>query len=472
MNKTIFLFFIVSITAGILLFGGCVAPENTGNSDSSNSSNDNDKINDKNMWTWISGSNTVDQIGIYGTKGTPAGTNIPGARYDSISWIDTSGNLWLFGGHGYDKDGNFGYLNDLWKYNGTNWTWISGSDTRNQIGTYGTKGIPAGTNMPGARDRSISWIDTSDNLWLFGGYGYSHSSTGYLNDLWKYDGTNWTWVSGSNTCNQIGIYGTKGTPAGTNIPAARRYSISWIDSSGNLWLFGGYGNEPGDEGYYNDLWKYDGTNWTWISGSNTRNQSGTYGTKGTPAGTNIPGARYGSISWIDSSDNLWLFGGYGYSHSSTGYLNDLWKYDGTNWTWVSGSDTVKQYGTYGTKGIPAGTNIPGARCNSISWIDTSGNLWLFGGEGYDKNGISSGRLNDLWKYDGTNWTWVSGSNTVDQISIYGTKRTPAGTNIPGARNDSISWIDTSGNLWLFGGNGYDKNGISGSLNDLWRYKPQ
>jgi N-acetylneuraminic acid mutarotase len=32
------------------------------------------------------------------------------------SWIDASGNLWLFGGNGYDSTGNFGYLNDLWQY--------------------------------------------------------------------------------------------------------------------------------------------------------------------------------------------------------------------------------------------------------------------------------------------------------------------------------------------------------------------
>ena len=43
----------------------------------------------------------------------------------------------------------------------------------------------------------------------------SAGNAGYLNDLWKYDRTNneWTWVSGSNTVNQAGIYGTKGTAA-------------------------------------------------------------------------------------------------------------------------------------------------------------------------------------------------------------------------------------------------------------------
>jgi hypothetical protein len=55
---------------------------------------------------------------------------------------------------------------------------------------------------------------------------------------------NWTWVSvsGSNLVNQPMVYGTQGVadPADpANIPSARRYSVSWIDSSDNLWLFGG-----------------------------------------------------------------------------------------------------------------------------------------------------------------------------------------------------------------------------------------
>ena len=34
----------------------------------------------------------------------------------------------------------------------------------------------------------------------------------------------------------------------------------------------------------------------------------------------------------------------------------------------------------------------------MSWIDASGNLWLFGGDGYDSVGTQDEYLNDLWKY--------------------------------------------------------------------------
>ena len=68
------------------------------------------------QWTWVSGSNVPNQVGIYAGKGTPCATSMPGARYASISWTDTSGNLWLFGGRGYwDEPGDI-ILNDLWRY--------------------------------------------------------------------------------------------------------------------------------------------------------------------------------------------------------------------------------------------------------------------------------------------------------------------------------------------------------------------
>jgi len=423
-------------------------------------------------WIWVSGSSSRNQPGVYGTQGVAAGSNVPGSRYSAISWIDGSGNFWLFGGFGLDSAGNLGNLNDLWKFDGTNWTWVSGSDTDNQSGVYGTSGVPAGSNVPGSRYSAISWIDGIGNLWLFGGNGLdSAGSGGYLNDLWKFDGTNWTWMSGSVSRNQAGVYGTQGLAAGSNVPGAREGAVSWIDGIGNLWLCGGAGyDSAGNVGNLNDLWKFDGTNWTWVSGSDTDNQSGVYGTSGVPAGSNVPGSRYGAISWIDGSGNLWLFGGNGYdSAGSGGYLNDLWKFDGTNWTWVSGSNIVYQSGVYGTPGAAAGSNVPGSRYSAISWIDGSGNLWLFGGDGYDSAG-NGGYLNDLWKFDGTNWTWMNGSNIVDQSGIYGTQGA-AGSHAPGSRYSAISWIDGSGNLWLFGGYGYDSAGNLGYLNDLWEFQP-
>ncbi len=432
-----------------------------------------------NVWTWVSGSNVTYQVGSYGTKGIAASTNVPAARSNAVSWIDSGNNLWLFGGNGVDAS-LFPYcFNDLWKFDGNNWTWVSGSDTGNPLGsngTYGTKGVAASTNVPGTRANSFSWIDSLNNLWLFGGGpGDAVSTRPYnaINDLWKFDGTNWTWVSGSNTGDQPGSYGTKGVAASLNVPGARQWGASWIDSSNNLWLFGGtgYGSSINIFGSLNDLWKFDGANWMWVSGSSSANQSGTYGTKGVAASTNIPGGRSGAVSWRDSSNNLWLFGGTGYDATgSFGSLNDLWKFDGSKWTWIGGSSSVNQYGMYGTKGTAALANMPGGRYGAVSWIDSNNNLWLFGGWGYGISG-STYYLNDLWKFDGSNWTWIGGSGSVNQYGTYGTKGIAASTNQPGGRSYAVSWTDSSNNLWLFGGGGLVSSGTDGLLNDLWKFKP-
>ena len=236
----------------------------------------------------MSGSDAVRQGGTYGTPGTPAPGNVPGARFGSVSWTDGSGNLWLFGGADSWTWGML-YRNDLWKYDPGigQWTWMGGSDTFDQAGTYGTLGSPAPGNVPGARSNSVRWTDGSGNFWLFGGYGYSASSSDILNDLWKYDPGigQWTWMSGSDSIDQLGVYGTLGTPAPGNTPGARAESVSWTDRDGKLWLFGGTGFSASGWGVLNDLWKYDPGigQWSWMGGSD--------GTLGTPAPGNTPGAR-------------------------------------------------------------------------------------------------------------------------------------------------------------------------------------
>ena len=445
-------------------------------------------------FTWMSGDEVWNQgpnnvsisTGIYGTKTSPAVANVVGSRQGSLSWKDASGNLWLFGGFGRDKNSSNGYMNDLWKYNPTTnlWTWMKGSEFIRQGSVYGTKGTPSLNNTPSARAYSVTWTDANGDLWLFGGYGYDQSGVTlrYLNDLWKYNvSTNqWTWMSGSDVANRIGIYGTKGTAASDNVPGSRQYSVSWADANGNLWLFGGTGfDKNGAQGHLNDLWKYNiaSNKWTWVSGSDRiyQNvfQNNVYGTKGTPSINNIPSARYSSVSWVDANGNLMLFGGYGTDkNGSWGSLNDLWRFNSTSseWTWVSGSDIVNQVGIYGTKGTASANNIPGARRESVTWKDNAGTLWLFGGVGTDKAGVS-GYLNDLWKYNSaTNqWTWVGGGDLVNRIGTIGTKQTPSANNIPSSRSRSNSWVDASGNLWVFGGYGLDVNGSYGYLNNLWKY---
>lgn len=432
-------------------------------------------------WDWVGGSSSVNATGSYGTEGAAGGA--PGAREAPIKWIDASGNLWLFGGLGYDAGGTVGYLNDLWKYvpSTNTWTWVSGASTANSIGAYGPLNAGSTRYVPGGRESSASWIDAAGNLWLFGGAGYdSTGNLGDLNDLWKFSPATgeWTWVSGGSTVNGSGVYGSRLIASTGTSPGAREYMGSWIDSLGNFWLFGGSGYDVSDSnGALNDLWKFDPTTsqWTWVSGNERANQIGAYGSAGDATASNVPGGRVGPSYWRDLGGNLWILGGEGYDSTGTlGYLNDLWEYSPSSglWTWVSGSAVADATGSYGTQGTAASGNLPGAREAGGSWVDAAGNFWLFGGEGVDSAG-STDYLNDLWKYSPSSgeWTWISGSSTVDASGSYGSKGTASEDVTPGARFASATWIDAAGNLWLFGGEGLDSSGNSGDLNDLWKATP-
>lgn len=426
----------------------------------------------ENTWTWIGGSKAINPQGSYGTQGIADPSNIPGGRQGSVSWRDGRGNLWIFGGYGIDTAGTTGFLNDLWRFDGTLWTWMSGATAVNQLGSYGNKGTPSPANAPGSRQTGASWLDPAGNLWLFGGIGAdSIGALGSLSDLWKFDGTNWSWVAGPKLVNAPGTYGSKKAPAPSNFPGARYQSASWSDPAGNFWLFGGNGfDSAGASGLLNDLWKFDGTDWTWISGANVINQHGAYGAKGGPSFLNVPGARLEPASWADAAGNFWLFGGFGFDASAQGNLGDLWRFDGVNWAWVAGPEVINQSGIYGTKGVAAGSNAPGSRSPGASWTDGAGTFWIFGGVGQDSIGVL-GLLNDLWKFDGTNWVWVSGSPGANEAGLYGTQGTPSAMNVPGARSVAGAQATPRGEFIIFGGAGYDSGGASGYLNDVWRYQP-
>jgi beta-lactam-binding protein with PASTA domain/N-acetylneuraminic acid mutarotase len=380
-----------------------------------------------NEWTWMSGSNAVGNAGVYGTLGTPAAGNTPGDRDSASTWTDSGGHLWLFGGEGTDANHNFGFFNELWEFSPatSEWAWVGGS-----------KGVVAGFGM-----------------------------------------------------DQPGVYGTLGVPAQGNIPGGRSGATTWTDSSGHFWLLGGDGADTGgNSGLFNDLWEFNPSTgfWTWMSGSGTiganGGQPGVYGTLGTPAAGNIPGARQYGASWADSKGNLWLFGGNGLDvNGARGFLNDLWEFNPSlgahgEWAWMGGSSTIGanggQFGVYGTEGTPAAGNIPGGRKGPVSWADHSGNFWLFGGFGYDAN-VNTGGFNDLWEFNPAKnqWTWMSGSTTVSVPGVYGTLGVPAAANVPGGRYAAISWTDSSGNFWLFGGDGQDGTDVNGYLNDLWEFGP-
>ncbi|MFT7196394.1 MAG: hypothetical protein ACI83W_000751, partial [Marinoscillum sp.] len=350
-------------------------------------------------------------------------------------------------------------------------TWIGGDNAVDQTPTQPTR--------PGARFGSSQWTDRDGNLWLFGGEGNSESVEGYLNDLWKYNiqEGSWIWKGGSK--------GTSTTNTQSK-PGARRAAMSWTDQNGDFWMYGG---RDVNASRLSDLWKFTVSteSWTLVSGSLSGNSQSKY-YQSTSSDIIRPGGRSHASGWF-SDGYLYLFGGYGYANSSTaGSLADLWKYKISTgiWTYVTGSQAINFYGSldspnssYGyienMKGLPSGRESASIIVGYIQKGAPNNTrlAWMVGGKGvgYREPKADDGLITvegfgpnqQMWYFDmdSEKWTLFKGYAGLIQnnpqanavtimhgISFTSSKIT--------SRNAAAIWFDDKG-VYLYGGYGFDRN---------------
>lgn len=418
-------------------------------------------------WTWMNGSSAVNQNGVYGDQAVADPANTPGAR--SLTASVSKGNIaYVFGGVGRGAAGGNGLLNDLWKFDSTTneWTWLSGGNTVNQPGVYGTPGQSSPTNQPGGRSGALMWIADDGQLWLFGGAGRaSTTATGELNDLWSFDPDlgEWIWQAGDNGVNANGVYGVRGVPSAETVPGGRTEAVGWLDGTGHFWVFGGRGRGATGSvvGLLNDLWKLNlaSLQWTHVHGGSGINSNGVSNDR--TSTTNLPGGRSGAVGWIDPDGALWLYGGRGLAASGkVGNLGDLWVFRPSLGAWSSknGSDKTNVAPVYGALGEEMFGATPGARFGTAGWLGADGNLYLFGGSG-------RGTYSDVWRFNRQTeaWSWIKGHDKANQVGIYGEKEVSSPSNSPGSRAGSIAFVTPASQLWLFSGAAGAR-----SFSDVWR----
>lgn len=373
------------------------------------------------LWTWVGGSCSSNGLANYGSEGVTVASNQPGGRSQAVGWADATGNLWLFGGQGYDSADQLGRLNDLWKFDGTDWTWVAGSNLKDQTGIYGTKETADPLNAPGGRLGAVGWLDDAGALWLFGGHGYAAAGQGWLNDLWKFDGSNWTWMRGASAANAPAVYAERAAaavddPATTTVdetiavvaadltPGSRQGAVAWhlpdpdttsTTITETAWVFGGEGIDA-DGAYrvvFNEMWRFDGSNWLFVRGTPGAYSAGVYGGRGVASLSSLPPSRSRPTAWA-VRNTLWMFGGAVETSSVGGvvYPNDLWRYDGGIWTWVGGSSDLTGSAAGSYPAALGGKGLPGGREGGVGWADDTGGLWLLGGA----VGGFGDKRDDLW----------------------------------------------------------------------------
>jgi len=228
----------------------------------------------------------------------------------------------------------------------------------------------------------------------------------------------------------------------------------------------------------------------YTDGSFTWNLKSQCNQKGS-TGREKPEALLGAVMWT-KGDTLFLFGGgtkdlSGGSYTDFKLSNRLWIYDKDTWSFWKGSPGyVSGWGSpnyegsstfsYGQQGVTSTANFPGARVSAAYASSPDGTLYMYGGYGLCKT--SSGNtvdvIEDLWMFDGTNWT-----SLMDGISTltpsHGTMGVPNSSNSPGGRAGAILWYD-NGFLYLYGGTLLQNIPYSNNLqptvafNDLWQYE--
>ncbi|KAI0226180.1 hypothetical protein LSAT2_023144 [Lamellibrachia satsuma] len=118
-------------------------------------------------WIWMNGPNIGDQH----SKLSSSTPQYPGSRAETASWRDIYGNVWTFGGFGYDGKTTRTprVLNDLWLWNATTKVWTV---VRQEHGDKGKVRL-----MPQARHGAAAcgvtgattWAGSDESLYLFGG---------------------------------------------------------------------------------------------------------------------------------------------------------------------------------------------------------------------------------------------------------------------------------------------------------------
>ena len=226
---------------------------------------------------------------------------------------------------------------DVWEWDGEAWK------------TFNPKPVP-----DFRRFAAIAYDQNIKKTVLFGGY----DNINYRNETWTWDGTVWTRLKPNKQ------------------PGHRAQMAMWYDTRAKKTiLYSGVGRPNLDEHVtrYEDMWSFDGTNWTEMSK------------------TGAPGIRFGAQVAIDPRDGkVVLFGGIRATIDEDDnidqfYTNDTWVWDGSASTWT-------QIQT---------ANAPRPRQNgAFEFDDATGKFILYGGF------AGQFYLSDTWLFDGTNWTPV------------------------------------------------------------------
>ena len=221
-----------------------------------------------------------------------------------------------------DATGQVANFDETWTWNGATWT----------------QQHPAVSPSP-RYNAALAYDAARGVLVLFGGFGRGGVAGGYLNDTWTYDGQTWTPVCGTDS-----------TPV-CDPPPGLGNAMAYDPVHRQIVMFGG---SNGD----NYTWTWDGSGW-----------SQQHPLQAPPA------PQFGTMTFDPALKALVLVGSDLPSFGTAG--NQVWAWDGSNWTQLN----------------PSG-NLPPRHDAAVAYDPNRGGVLLFGGA-VSQNAVEAD-LYDTW----------------------------------------------------------------------------
>lgn len=369
-------------------------------------------------------------------------------------------NTWVFGGQGI-YNGKSALKNDLWKYNviKREWTLEHPGSERSDVSSKDQR-VPA--------PRRLASMCGVPNVLivLFGGMNKDKQVFG---DTWIFTFKEKKWLPLAEMLKKLR------NESVVDSPNPRADAVLWCMQT-KMMIYGGISE---NSALLDDMWEYSLVDLTWRQEklSAELHREGII-----PPSISYPGGRSGAAAWVGHNEQLYLFAGNSQnenkidSHHNSGFSTDLWNFNCKKNTWEKLMGESKCLpGYYGQKGKANKKSIPGCRRGAISWTDSEGHLWMFGGEGAssESKSISSELpdviLNDLWYFDldYKMWSWMGGTNMGSDPGSYGSANNEFEKGkYPSCRTDAISF-HTWNELYVVGGIGHDSNKAFSLLDDVW-----
>ncbi len=298
----------------------------------------------------------------------------PAARLcTTMSYNSSSGKVLLFGGQAINTA-----LNDTWEWDGTNWIERFPSNQPPREGCSGPMAYDS------ARDRTVYFESR---------FGLNAMVPGRT---WEWDGTDWTLVS------QSGPFERNGS------------SMVYDSARERVVLFGGL-RLLNEFEFANDTWEWDGATWR----------------EATP--TRRPPARSNAKMVYDvERQKVVLFGGTPVINPVNESFDDVWEWDGAEWTEVS--ETVR----------PQGRNN-----HSMIYDHAQKEIIVFGGE---TSGVIS---NSMWRWNQEGWIELTALRPSERsVDAYAFDPVPQRTVLHGGR---ISNVATDNTTWEWDGTNWTEH---------------